>query len=439
MSSGVAAITAGADHTCAVTTSGSVSCWGYNYYGRLGDGTTTNRSTPTEATGLSSGVSAVVAGGSHTCALTAGGGALCWGYNNSGRLGDGTTTNRSTPTAVSGLSSGVLTLAGGSSHTCARTSGGNVSCWGLNTSGQLGDGTTTARWTPAAVSGLGSGVAAVVAGYTHSCALTSTGGVMCWGSAAYGVLGDGTVSAKTTPTPVFSPGITLATIRGGWGHSCATTSSGAAACWGDNWAGQLGDGTTTQRTTPATVSGLASGVAAVSPGGDHSCAVTTGGALKCWGRNLDGQLGDGTTTERWTPVNVTGLASGVAAVAASYRHTCALTTGGGVLCWGYNVDGRLGDSTTTDRTTPTPVSGLSSGVAAIAVGQEHSCALTLGGDVLCWGGNTTGQLGDGTYTTQRLVPTSVTGLASGCCRRDRRHGRPYLCPHDGRGPGVLGE
>ena len=145
---------------------------------------------------------------------------------------------------------------------------------------------------------------------------------------------------------------------------------------GQQLCGQLGDGTSTQRVTPTPVSRLGSGVAALAVGGYHTCALTTGGASTCWGDNQYGQLGDGTRTQRVTPTPVIGLDSGVAGVAAGYSHTCAVTTGGGVLCWGYNQYGQLGDGTTTQRVTPTPVSGLGTGVAALAAGRYHTCALT---------------------------------------------------------------
>ena len=358
--------------------------------------------------GMAGPVTAVATHGFHTCALTSGGGVVCWGWNNYGQLGDGTTTDRHTPVAVTGLSSGVTAVAAGYAHTCALTSGGGIVCWGKNELGELGDGTTTQRLTPVAVTGLSSGVIAIASsfGYAHTCALTSGGGVWCWGWNNHGQLGDGTIVNHGTPVAVsgLSSGVTA--VATGDYHTCALTSAGAVVCWGSNANGQLGDNTTTERHTPVAVSGLSSGVTAVAAGEAYTCALTSGGAVVCWGYNFYGQLGDGTTTQRLTPVAVSGLSSGVTAVAAGYYHTCAVTNGGGVLCWGWNANGQLGDNTTTERHTPVAVSGLSSGVTAVAGGIYHTCAVTSGGGVLCWGYNAYGQLGDGT-TTSRLTPVTV--------------------------------
>jgi alpha-tubulin suppressor-like RCC1 family protein len=426
LASAMAAITAGESHTCALTTGGGVKCWGWNEYGQLGDGTTTSSSTPADVAGLASGVVDIAAGSSgswHTCALTAGGGVKCWGANGFGQLGDGTTTGSSSPVDVTGLTSGASAIAVGSWHTCALTTGGGVKCWGWNQSGQLGDGTTTGSSTPVDVAGLTSGVVAIAAGRNHTCALTTGGGVKCWGRNLEGQLGDGTTTSSSTPVNAVGLASGVAAIAAGAYHACALTAGGGAKCWGNNLYGQLGDGTTADRSTPLDVVGLESGVAAISAGYGHTCVLTAGGGIKCWGWNHAGQLGCGTITRRVTPVDVVGLASAVGAIATGSEHTCALTTGGGAQCWGPNRYGQLGDGTTTQRSAPVDVVGLASGVAAISAGQWHTCALTAGGGVgtpsrqqsggvKCWGYNGSGGLGDGT-AINRSTPVDVVGLVSG--------------------------
>ena len=249
----------------------------------------------------------------------------------------------------------------------------------------------------------------IAAGYYHNCVMTSGGGVKCWGANGYGQLGDGTTTNRNTPVGVagLSSGVTA--ITAGWYHTCALTTDGGVKCWGYNAYGQLGDGTTTNRYTPLDVDGLSSGVKAIAAGVGHTCALTAGGGVKCWGRNDYGQLGDNSTTNRYTPVNVVGLSSGVIAISTGHLHTCALILGGGVKCWGWNGHGQLGDGTSIDRPSPVDVVGLSSGITAIAAGLIHTCALTSGGGVKCWGANDSGQLGDSTTITH-LTPVDVVGF-----------------------------
>ena len=324
--------------------------------------------------GLASGVTVLASGNRHTCALTAGGGVKCWGSNGAGQLGDGTTTNRSTPVNVVGLASGVTVLGTGGYHTCALTSGSKVKCWGENAFGQLGDGTTARRSTPVEVNGLATSVSALAGGELHTCALTTGRGVKCWGLNSVGQLGDGTTIWRSTPVDAVGLTSGVTALAGGAGHTCALTTGGGAKCWGENRSSQLGDGTNTNRSTPVDVAGMASGVTTLATGSYHTCALATSGGAMCWGSNDYGQLGDGTTTYHGTPVDVIGLAGGVITLVAGYGHTCALTTGGGVKCWGRNYHGQLGDGTTTNRSTPVDVVGLASGVTALAAGMaSHLC------------------------------------------------------------------
>ena len=442
----VVAVTAGPLHTCALTAGGAVKCWGQNVFGQLGDGTTTSRTTPVDVVGLGSGVTAVSAGGNHTCAVMDSGGVRCWGANSSGEVGDGSTTARSQPVDVSGLGSGVTAVSAGLTSTCAVVSGG-AKCWGANNSGQVGDGTITNRSTPTDVFGLASGVGQVTAGDTHSCAVMTDGSADCWGANISKQLGDGTIQTRLTPVvaaavgsnvtsisigpSVVAAAVTVCVGTGGGGEctnetvnsfassTCILTTTGTTECFGYNFFGQLGDGTLSTRSTPAEVHGLGSGVTALSTGiGWHGCAIAAS-AAHCWGSDLAGELGNGSTVpyasyqnpRYTTPVDVTGLSSGVTALDTGLGHSCAVVAGT-AKCWGSNTVGELGDGTTTARSTPVDVVGLGANIATLDAGYTRTCAITVAGSAKCWGGNDTGALGDGT-TTRRLTPVDVTGLGSG--------------------------
>jgi alpha-tubulin suppressor-like RCC1 family protein len=532
LGSGVQSIAVGNMHACAVTAAGGVKCWGANYSGQLGDGSDEDRLTPVGVIGLDSNVQAVAAGNAHTCAITTSGGLRCWGSNHAGQLGDGATLSRLQPVAVVGLDSGVQAVAAGDSHTCALLVDSSVRCWGSNDYGQVGDNTRVSRLEPVEVPGL-AGVQQIAAGIWHTCGLVdleNDRSVKCWGSNGNGQLGDGTLVDRYQPVAVVGLVSDVAAIGAGSGHTCAVLAGGGAQCWGGNWVGQLGavtyrhllpalvsgledrvqaiaagdghtcvltaadeeesggvqcwgaaaklgDGAQISRYQPAAVSGLDSGVQAISAGQDHACALSISGGVQCWGGNVNGQLGDGTKQWALEPVGVIGLDSGVQTISAGRGHTCAVTNGA-VKCWGDNKGGQLGDGTqltsakpvdvvglsdgvqavaaglgltcaltdaggvkcwgamrvgdgTRDmRTTPVDVTGLQSGVQAITAGNWHVCALTDGGSVKCWGDNQYGQLGDGTQQ-ERLVPVDVLGLQSGVLEIDA--GSDATCAVTGSG------
>jgi alpha-tubulin suppressor-like RCC1 family protein len=362
-------------------------------------------------------VPGISAGYQHNCVVIAGGAAKCWGRNDTGQLGDGSTTNRFQPTPVSGLSSGVSVVAAGGGfaggHTCAVMSSGTVKCWGTNHSwGQVGDGTTLTRTAPVDVTAAGQGLVTLSAGARHTCAVVDDGELTCWGDNFFGQLGN---DFDITGAPTEVPGLSgVVAVSSGGSHTCALSGAGGVKCWGYAAYGQLGDNTFGDtHSSPVDVVGLQGGVAGISAGGTHTCALTTGGGVKCWGDNSFGQLGDGTNTNAGAPVDVTGLASGVIAISAGGNHTCAVTAPGGVKCWGANYRGQLGiGSFDFTRSTPADVTGLSAGSAAIAAGYEHSCAVSSGGGVKCWGDNAYGQLGDGS-TNNSFVPVNVAGFVSG--------------------------
>lgn len=351
---------------------------------------------------LLSGITAVAADYDSTCVLTRSGGVKCWGVNTFGQLGDGTTTSRATPVDVAGLTSGVTAIAAGGFHTCAITSTGGVKCWGTNWSGQLGDGTTTDRSTPVDVVGLAGGVKAVSVGNGYTCAVTSAGGAKCWGG-----IGDGTTTSRPTPVDVVGLTSGVIAITAGVDHTCALTTGGGVKCWGHNLVGGLGDGTTTDRLTPVDVIGLASGVTAIASAEWYTCALTNAGAVKCWGWNAEGQLGDGTTTTRLTPVDVVGL-TGVTAITAGNYYICALTVSGGVKCWGTTEFDLIGGFSTYGLT-PVDVADLTSGVTAISARFNHACALTSSGGVKCWGPNPNGLILGGRGITTHLPVDVLAG------------------------------
>jgi alpha-tubulin suppressor-like RCC1 family protein len=373
---------------------------------------------PAGPAGSGPGRGEIRSGAAHSCALTPAGAVLCWGDNSFGQLGDGSTVpSSSTPVPVTGLESGVMWLSVGSYHACAVTTAGAVLCWGENNVGQLGDGSTTNSATPVPVSSLSSDVTSVSAGYGHTCALTTTGGVLCWGDDTYGQLGDSNTTGQTTPVGVTNLTAGIASISAGFAHTCAVSTSGAAMCWGLNIAGQLGTGSTdkTPNSTPQAVSALSTGVMSISAGYAHTCAVTQSGAAMCWGLNAAGQLGS-LPTDTTVPNKVSGLAQ-VASISAGYLHTCAVTQSGAAMCWGFNGKGQLGSGSKKEASAkPMRVSGLHSGVVSISaaeVGNDlknngmHTCAITAAGGAECWGNNADGALGEGT-TANKDKPVMVS-------------------------------
>lgn len=410
---------------------GPVSSWGYNGAGQLGDGTTTNRPSPVAVCavgqtapcpGQLTGVVQVAAGDDDTsAALLSDGTVLAWGNGETGVVGDGSNTDRSTPTRVcavgqtapcSAFLTGVTSIAAGRSHLLALLSDGSVVSWGHNPQGQLGDGTTTNRSTPVRVCAVGqtapcsaflSGVSGLVGGNDHTVALLTDGSVLAWGDNTFGQLGTGTTADSSTPVQVCAMGQTApcTAFLGGVSslgpglldNSLAVGPGGVVFAWGNNFFGQLGDGTTTDRLTPvqacavgqtAPCSTFLTGITAVAGGSlSHSVAVGAGGAVYGWGNNGSGQLGDGTTTARSTPVRACAVGqsapcsaflTGAAGISAGTFHTVAAMANGTVLSWGFNGVGQLGDGTTTSRSVPGPVPSLSN-VTSVIAGDDHNLAI----------------------------------------------------------------
>ena len=350
-------VSTGGGHSCGLTTDGEVYCWGRNSpFGDLGDGTTNDRLWPVSVAGGRT-YQTVSTGRRHNCGVTTSGDAFCWGWNGWGELGDGTVNGGvgpSRPMLVSGGLSFELVSAG-DQHTCGVITGGDVYCWGRNDRGQIGNGTsdTLPHTAPQLVSG-GHTFRTVSAGRLKSCGVTTDGDGYCWGARPI---------AGETSTPSEVPGgLSFAVLSVGWQQACGVTTSGAAYCWGPNASGQLGDSTTSGSTAPVPVAGGHS-FGMLSAGRDYSCGVTTGGQAYCWGDNDLSQLGDGTLTSSTVPVLVLGgLTFESVAASAGGAHTCGVTVDGTAYCWGLNrgaigTNGALGDGTTLGSAVPVRVLG----------------------------------------------------------------------------------
>jgi alpha-tubulin suppressor-like RCC1 family protein len=335
-------------HSCAMGRDTNTWCWGDNGSGQLGQAG--SPATPVVVAGTN-GSRGVATGLAHSCALV-GTGLSCWGANGAGQLGDGTTTTRSVPAAVGGLGA-IAAVTAGANHTCALVADGSVACWGANGSGQLGDGTTTGSLTPVGVAGLG-GAVAISAGGDHTCAQLSDGTARCWGANGSGQLGDGTTTASSTPVDPGLDGVTA--ISAGNGHTCVAIADGTASCWGANASGQLGNGTTNNSAIAVAVSGLTD-VQALAAGANRTCATTSIGYAFCWGNNTGRSLGNGSNDpSSATPVPVYGLGNATA-VAVGSSSSCAALTDGTFRCWGLNLNGQLGDGTANPSGSPVPVAG----------------------------------------------------------------------------------
>jgi alpha-tubulin suppressor-like RCC1 family protein len=312
------------------------------------------------------------------------------GNNTAGQLGNGTTTNKNTPIQVSGLSD-IVAVAAGDFHSLALKNDGTVWAWGDNGYGQLGDGTTTMKTTPVQVNGL-SGMRAIEAGASHSLAIKKDSTVWVWGYNFFGQLGDSTTTNKTSPVKINSLS-NIISIDAGDYHSIALKDNGTVYSWGRNNNGQLGDGTTVNKNYPITLTSI-NGVVAIATGSNHSLAKKSNETIWSWGLNQFGQLGDNTTTDKNSPVQILSLSSSIK-IAAGLHHSIVLVNDSSILPWGRNNTGQLGDGTTSDKLTPIQVPNFLN-INTISAGGSTSLSVKKDGTVWGWGNNNPGQLGDGT-------------------------------------------
>lgn len=459
----IKAIAAGGYHCLALDTTGHVWGWGYNGTGAVGAGnTTTPQPTPVQVTTPSL-IRAIAGGGLHSLAITDSGTVLAWGYNASGQLGNGNNSSQSSPVAVSGLAN-IMTISAGYSHSAASTASGLGYAWGGNACGQLGNGSTIDSSTPVSLSAAlvtrvlafgtstlvlrsngyislcgdnGSGQCLLPLATTHQLTLNSPGtpvrNGMVNGLGSFlafitldgevNVCGDNSSGEFGTGSDAPSASYTRQRTMANWPvsrivsatfgqyHAAALKSDGTVWSWGYNANGQIGDGTTNLRGKPVPTLNLSSATA-ISAGtdyGDHTLALNSYGQVYAWGRNDSGQTGDGTTTTpRTTPAVVSGLSACRAITAGDY-HSLAVDYTGSVKSWGSNAQGQLGDGTTANTSTPVSVSGLFN-IVAVSAGTHFSAALHADGTVWTWGSGSSGQLGNGTTASTQPTPAKVPGL-----------------------------
>ena len=447
--SGIVQISSGGAHTCAVMVDGGVKCWGNGQYGQLGNDATGDNDAPVAvvdgdgSSTLLSGIVEVTSAHKHSCGLKSNGEIYCWGEGVNGKLGNDATDNKDHPVKVyvhDGSATDTFTpgtvaripnvLSAGGSHTCAMIDDGTLKCWGKGANGRLGNNATADTDAPDTVDS-GDGVTTALSGIvqisswgSHTCALKSDGGVVCWGEGGNGRLGnDGTVNKDHPVTVVDGDGSSTALsdivqIAVGGYHTCALKSDGKVLCWGGNMAGQLGNNGTTDTDAPDTVdsgdnvTSPLTGIVQIVLGEYHTCALKSDGKVLCWGSGSYGRLGNDGTANKDHPVSVvdgdgsTTPLSGVVQIVAGVSHTCALKSSGEVLCWGWGSDGRLGNDNTANKDHPVTVvdgdgsSTALSDIVRIAAGGSHTCALkSSGGSPLLGVGEAT----DGLATTTRPI------------------------------------
>ncbi|MBT7081066.1 MAG: hypothetical protein HN929_06325 [Chloroflexi bacterium] len=349
-------------HTCVLIDGGTINCWGVGggaSFGRLGDASTSTGPTPVAVATISNALQLSV-GEDHSCAVLDNGQVWCWGEGSNGKLGDASTDVRTTPVQVSNISS-ALQVAAGDEHTCAvidNSSGSTIQCWGLADNGRLGNNQDSGTFTYpngafTEVTSITNAVQVGV-GSDFSCALGSDRKVLCWGSGTEGRLGNGQTTEYKTPVYVNTTQISTAIqISVGNSHACALLADGTIKCWGSDSEAKMGnaaDQADDTNSTPVLVSNITTAIQ-ISAGKSHTCALLINGSVECWGNNDVGQLGNGTpSASELIPVSVGGLGSNAVHVSAGERFTCATLTTGAVQCWGYGIDGRLGNGVANSST-----------------------------------------------------------------------------------------
>jgi alpha-tubulin suppressor-like RCC1 family protein len=351
------------------------------------------------------------AGFTVTCNVKPDGSLWCWGSNYDGQLGIGSLAAQSaTPISLTSLGHDVADVALGDAKACARKTSGALWCWGAF---YVGDGSGTNQLAPVQITSLGATLSGVAVGEDHTCAITSDHSLWCWGRNNFGQLGDGTTAPEASPIRVTALGATVVEVAAAFERTCARKQDGTLWCWGYNGVGQLGDGTATDQHSPVQVTALGASVAQISTGVYHTCARTNDGAVWCWGANDSGQLGSD-ALDPFTPTQVTALGTSVIKLnsgSGGEAHSCAIKADRTLWCWGGNFEGELGNGTTVDSMSPIQVTALGASVVDASVGGRDTCAAKADGSLWCWGSGDYAQLGDGSQNINRLKPVQVSGFA----------------------------
>ena len=408
-------VSASINHTIALKSDGTVWCWGGNFSGVLGDGTTIRKYLPVQESSASTWID-VSAGREHTVAIKADGTLWSWGYNNYGQLGDGTNLVKHNPEQEDTNSTNWLSVDAGNYHTSAIKTDGTLWSWGLNNKGQLGDGTdgtANNKNIPVQEDSNSTNWTSVSAGGTHTVALKSNGELWAWGNNSYGRLGDGANSGiSNVPIQEHFNATDWKSISVGYSHTVAIKNNGKLYAWGRNNNGQLGDGTTADRQVPTQESTDSnwSQVSAKGPSNfGQTLAIQTDGTLWAWGKNDSGQLGDGTAEDRTVPTQEVSNSTDWSSVSTGEKYTVALKSNGRVWAWGINEYGQLGDGTTDNKIIPTQETTAGTQWLRVSAGFQHTVALKTDGTLWSWGRNIFGVLGIGISGDKKVPTQESTG------------------------------
>ncbi|MCF7900880.1 hypothetical protein K9L67_01510, partial [Candidatus Woesearchaeota archaeon] len=349
-------ISAGSRHTCAIRTNDSrILCWGNNAYGQLGNGTSGGQTSNPQLINDTTQYKQISAGNDFTCGLTINNTVKCWGYNNGGQIGDGTTTQRNNPTLINDTAK-YKYLDVGYEATCGILTNGTAKCWGNNYYGELGVGDTTNRTNPTAINDSAT-YKQISAGYDYTCGILTNGTAKCWGYNTNGELGLGHTTHQYNPITINDT-TTYKQIDANYYNTCGILTNGTAKCWGSNSVGQVGDGTTTQKNNPTTINDTTTYLQ-IMGGADHTCGITNKGQVKCWGDDSSEQLGNGVQTENPNPTNTTDTSTYITITSGEY-FSCGILRNGTTKCWGDGSSGQLGDGALSTNQDPTQINNANS-------------------------------------------------------------------------------